>query len=175
MSCPTLVKSAVISALAGFCLVSSAQDHELTTDVVVIGGGISGLSSAMSVLDHGGKVAVLEKLPGLGGAGNYFEGAFAADSDYKRRNGLKEPTADQVYKDVVRFYNYRINAVVLRTLINESGPAMDWIETKGYKFQLNPNNLCGNFQYLPPLSLAGTRLPFKPLIALQHRWNFIKN
>lgn len=61
MSCPTLVKSAVISALAGFCLVSSAQDHELTTDVVVIGGGISGLSSAMSVLDHGGKVAVLEK------------------------------------------------------------------------------------------------------------------
>lgn len=137
MSCPTLVKSAVISALAGFCLVSSAQDHELTTDVVVIGGGISGLSSAMSVLDHGGKVVVLEKLPGLGGAGNYFEGAFAADSDYKRRNGLKEPTADQVYKDVVRFYNYRINAVVLRTLINESGPAMDWIETKGYKFQLN--------------------------------------
>ena len=85
MSCPTLVKSAVISALAGFCLVSSAQDHELTTDVVVIGGGISGLSSAMSVLDHGGKVVVLEKLPGLGGAGNYFEGAFAADSDYKRR------------------------------------------------------------------------------------------
>lgn len=65
MSCPTLVKSAVISALAGFCLVSSAQDHELTTDVVVIGGGISGLSSAMSVLDHGGKVVVLEKLPGL--------------------------------------------------------------------------------------------------------------
>jgi len=62
----TLVKSAVISALAGFCLVSSAQDHELTTDVVVIGGGISGLSSAMSVLDHGGKVVVLEKLPGLG-------------------------------------------------------------------------------------------------------------
>lgn len=145
MSCPTLVKSAVISALAGFCLVSSAQDHELTTDVVVIGGGISGLSSAMSVLDHGGKVAVLEKLPGLGGAGNYFEGAFAADSDYKRRNGLKEPTADQVYKDVVRFYNYRINAVVLRTLINESGPAMDWIETKGYKFVLNQNIV---FDYL---------------------------
>ena len=85
MSFPTLVKSAVISALAGFCLVSSAQDHELTTDVVVIGGGISGLSSAMSVLDHGGKVAVLEKLPGLGGAGNYFEGAFAADSDLKNR------------------------------------------------------------------------------------------
>ncbi len=63
MSCPTLVKSAVISALAGFCLVSSAQDHELTTDVVVIGGGISGLSSAMSVLDHGGKVVVLENFP----------------------------------------------------------------------------------------------------------------
>ena len=35
MSCPTLVNSAVISALAGFCLVSSAQDHDLTTDVVV--------------------------------------------------------------------------------------------------------------------------------------------
>lgn len=91
MSCPTLVKSAVISALAGFCLVSSAQDHELTTDVVVIGGGISGLSSAMSVLDHGGKVVVLEKLPGLGGAGNYFEGALQqiritnAETDLKNR------------------------------------------------------------------------------------------
>ena len=86
MSCPTLVKSAVISALAGFCLVSSAQDHELTTDVVVIGGGISGLSSAMSVLDHGGKVVVLEKLPGLGGAGNYFEGAFAANAETDLKN-----------------------------------------------------------------------------------------
>ncbi len=133
----SIIKVAVTCALAGVCLSGFAQDHELTTDVVVVGGGISGLSSAMSVLDHGGKVVVLEKLPGLGGAGNYFEGAFAADSDYKRRNGLTEPTADQVYKDVVRFYNYRINAVVLRTLINESGPAMDWIETKGYKFKLN--------------------------------------
>ena len=133
----SIIKVAVTYALAGVCLSGFAQDHELTTDVVVVGGGISGLSSAMSVLDHGGKVVVLEKLPGLGGAGNYFEGAFAADSDYKRRNGLTEPTADQVFKDVVRFYNYRINAVVLRTLINESGPAMDWIETKGYKFQLN--------------------------------------
>ncbi len=133
----SIIKVAVTCALAGVCLSGFAQDHELTTDVVVVGGGISGLSSAMSVLDHGGKVVVLEQLPGLDGAGNYFEGAFAADSDYKRRNGLTEPTADQVYKDVVRFYNYRINAVVLRTLINESGPAMDWIETKGYKFKLN--------------------------------------
>lgn len=132
-----IAKIFFLTALASSLTSAFAADQEYTTDVVVVGGGISGLSSAMSVLDHGGKVIVLEKLPGLGGAGNYFEGAFAADSDYKRRNGITEPTADQVYKDVVRFYNYRINSVVLRTLINESGPAMDWIETKGYKFQIN--------------------------------------
>ncbi len=70
----SIIKVAVTCALAGVCLSGFAQDHELTTDVVVVGGGISGLSSAMSVLDHGGKVVVLEKLPGLGGAGTISKG-----------------------------------------------------------------------------------------------------
>jgi len=43
-----------------------AQPH-METKVIVIGGGLSGLSAAHSVIEHGGRVLLLEKNPFCGG------------------------------------------------------------------------------------------------------------
>lgn len=42
------------------------QPH-MENKVIVIGGGLSGLSAAHSVLEHGGRVLLLEKNPFCGG------------------------------------------------------------------------------------------------------------
>jgi len=39
----------------------------LKNKVIVVGGGLSGLSAAHSVLEHGGRVLLLEKNPFCGG------------------------------------------------------------------------------------------------------------
>ena len=39
----------------------------MSSQVIVVGGGLSGLSAAHTVLEHGGRVVVLEKMPFLGG------------------------------------------------------------------------------------------------------------
>lgn len=45
----------------------TAEDETLDTDVLVIGGGIAGLASAIEAANAGAKVVVLEKLDRLGG------------------------------------------------------------------------------------------------------------
>lgn len=39
----------------------------MSTAVIVVGGGLSGLSAAHTVLEHGGRVILLEKNPFCGG------------------------------------------------------------------------------------------------------------
>lgn len=55
------------------------KEHvELTTDVVVVGAGISGLSTAISAKTNGADVILLEKLNRTGGSAMFCSGNFAS-------------------------------------------------------------------------------------------------
>lgn len=68
--------------------VGEGQLIEKTADVVVVGGGGAGLAAAVSVLQNGGTVLVLEKMPVLGGSTIIAGGQYNAVDD--KRQGVIE-------------------------------------------------------------------------------------
>jgi fumarate reductase flavoprotein subunit len=99
-------------------------------DVVIVGGGLSGLSAALTAAESGLRTIVLEKLPILGGAGNFPEGSLGIGTRYQREHGITT-TTDQVFAKVMEFHHWRCNAAVIRTLLNESGRTIDWLVDHG--------------------------------------------
>ena len=75
----TLIALALFLGIATGCSTKKDEGKEdskvLTTDVIVIGGGISGLASAVFAADQGAEVIVLEKLGLTGGSGLLSSGA----------------------------------------------------------------------------------------------------
>lgn len=68
------------------------KDETIDTQVVVIGGGGAGLAAAVSAVQNGAKVVVLEKLGYLGGSTNVSGGAFnAVDPKRQKQWALKTP------------------------------------------------------------------------------------
>ena len=56
-------------------LALSDADRTYDTDIVIAGGGLSGLSAALTAAESGVKAIVLEKMHFLGGAGLFPEGS----------------------------------------------------------------------------------------------------
>ncbi len=64
--------------------VSSTEDMKYDTDIVIAGGGLSGLSAALTAAESGLKAIVLEKLNFLGGAGIFPEGSLGIGTRYQK-------------------------------------------------------------------------------------------
>lgn len=119
------------------------EDLEYATDIVVAGAGLSGLSAALTALKCGVKVIVLEKLHFVGGAGIFPEGSLGIGTRYQKTHEIRTTTAE-VFSKVMEFHHWRCNASVIRTLLNESGPTIDWltdygVEIKGIRTMFPPD------------------------------------
>nr|WP_320015742.1 FAD-dependent oxidoreductase [uncultured Desulfobacter sp.] len=99
-------------------------------DIAIAGGGLSGLSAALTAVENGLKVIVLEKMPFLGGAGLFPEGSLGIGTRFQMENGIKT-TTDEVFTKTMDFHHWRCNAAVIRTLFNESGKTINWLEEQG--------------------------------------------
>lgn len=106
----------------------------LETDVIVVGGGLSGLSAGLTAVEKGAKVIIFEKLPGVGGAGNYPEGSLGVGTRYQKAHGSYK-SVEEVFAKGIEFHHWRVNASVLHTLIANSGRTIDWIEDQGITFR----------------------------------------
>ncbi len=109
---------------------SSPADRGYEADIVIAGGGLSGLSAALTAAESGLKAMVLEKMPFTGGAGLFPEGSMGIGTRYQKGNGITT-TTDQVFARVMEFHHWRCNAPVIRTLLDESGKTIDWLEDHG--------------------------------------------
>ena len=69
-------------------------------DIVIAGGGLSGLSAALTAAENGIKVIVLEKMHFLGGAGLFPEGSLGIGTRYQKKNGI-QTTTDKVFSKVM--------------------------------------------------------------------------
>ena len=109
-----------------------ATDQKYDVDIVIVGGGLSGLSAALTAVENGVRAIVLEKMHFLGGAGLFPEGSLGIGTRYQKENGI-QTTIDEVFAKVMEFHHWRCNASVIRTLLNESGKTIDWLTDHGIK------------------------------------------
>ncbi len=106
-----------------------------TYDVVVVGGGGAGLAAAIEAAGAGAKVAVLEKLPMVGGStllsGGYV---YATGSEMQKKLGVKDsPEA------LAQYWSDRAGGVVdqaqLKLVAEQSGATIDWLVGLGVEFK----------------------------------------
>jgi len=82
------------------------EQFDAQYDVVVIGGGGSGLSAAVQAAKDGLTCAVIEKEAQLGGSSSFAEGHAAFDSDEQSKRGIKV-TKDEGFEAYVNYSHGR--------------------------------------------------------------------
>lgn len=112
-------------------------------DVVVVGAGASGVAAAVQAAELGAKTIVLEKQSVAGGNGQGTEGMFAAESSLQREKGLPPITFRQVIKSEQEFFNFRIDNLLWRDLVDASGANIDWLIENGVEFSGEVDNYNG--------------------------------
>lgn len=100
-------------------------------DIVVIGSGGAGLSSAIQASQKGADVIVLEKMGIVGGNSNYSTaGLNASETGVQRKLGI-EDTNEQYFEDTMKGGHYLNDPDLVHTLVENSADAVDWLSSLG--------------------------------------------
>jgi fumarate reductase flavoprotein subunit len=109
----------------------------MQTDVVVVGGGASGLAAAISAATEGAQVLLIEKNPYLGGSARLSVGSInAAGSTLQKRVGITD-TPDEHFADMDHFmgpYAALENRELRRILVDNVAGTLDWLMAMGLRF-----------------------------------------
>lgn len=108
-------------------------DETIDCDVVVIGGGNSGLTAAVQAAELGAKVVLLECNAALGGNGQFTEGIFAVNSTMQKAAGI-DITLREIIAKEQEFFNYRVNALYWKDMTENSADNIDWLLSNGVLF-----------------------------------------
>jgi len=129
--------------------------HE--TDLVVVGCGIAGLATAVSALERGARVAILERAPVEERGGNTrwteaylrmkaedavsddFVAHFAANAGYHLDPALVDATAADYdnWPSIVKTLNFT-DPEIVDTLAAEAPATLAWLKTQGVRFEFLP-------------------------------------
>ena len=108
----------------------------LTSDVVVIGGGGSGMAAALSALEAGAhKVVILEKLGYLGGSTQVSGGAFNAVDDARQKPQGIVDSKPIFFEATMRGGHYVGNPELVHYLTYNATDAVAWLEKEGVEFR----------------------------------------
>ena len=100
-------------------------------DVVVIGAGGAGLTSAIAAYEKGAKVILIEKTELLGGNTNYATaGLNAAGTKIQENLGIKD-SPELFYEDTMKGGKNKNNKELVRVLVNNSSAIVDWLIERG--------------------------------------------
>jgi fumarate reductase flavoprotein subunit len=121
--------------------ISAGQIKEsITTEVVIIGAGTSGLVCANAAVENGAKIVVIasSSTPVARGGSNH-----AFSSKLMRSLGLKSDVARE-FKDEMKCHSFRIDQDKWWLWAHKSGEAMDWLidkmEAAGYRSVIEMGN-----------------------------------
>ncbi|GGF79424.1 hypothetical protein GCM10010912_25540 [Paenibacillus albidus] len=108
------------------------KTEQLSADVIVVGAGASGVSSAVSAADKGAKVIIIEKTATIGGASNLSWAGKFYNSSAAVSSGLKVNVEKEISDWIVNNH-WRVDAAAIRQYVTKSGATYDWLNQKGYK------------------------------------------
>ena len=118
----------------------STEVKDITTDVLVIGGGGSGMTAAISATENGADVLLVEKMQFLGGAASISGGQVnAGGSNYQKEHGVTDDSAELVAQDLYKG-GHDLNDKTLVKMYSENvGKTFDWLhDTVGVGFGEEP-------------------------------------
>lgn len=107
-------------------------------DVIVVGGGGSGLAAAVSAAEHGARVLLLEKHAQLGGATGIAVGSLTANRTQIQANAGVEDSLDDHAEDAGLFAPPEIerhnNPEMRRWFLDQSADTLHWLMKMGLNF-----------------------------------------
>lgn len=104
-------------------------------DVIVIGGGASGLLCAVRAAECGAKVCILDKNKLLGGTAKCAMGIFGVESNAQKRMDIQE-TADQCFERHMTVNQWSCDGRLVREWMRGSRKVMNWLEAHGMDFDM---------------------------------------
>ena len=96
-----------------------SEAFEFNYDVIVIGGGGSGFSTAVQAAKNGLSCAVLEKEDKVGGSSSFAEGHAAFESDEQEKRGIKV-TKEQAYQNYLSYSHWRCNPALVNRYVENA-------------------------------------------------------
>lgn len=113
-----------------------------TYDVIIVGGGGSGLAAAVRALEQGARVLVLEKQSQLGGTTGMAIGSFTANGTSLQRDAGVNDNADDHEEDAGQFAAAEVeshnNSELRRFFLGETAETLEWLQGMGLYFH-GPN------------------------------------
>ena len=118
---------------------SKETEYETEADIIVVGGGAAGMTAAITAVDEGAKVILLEKSAVLGGntvcAAN---GINAADSAVQLENEkYNEVKASVEGLEDLQMNNEDAREELVKAFAENSGETIDWLSGLGVDFEVD--------------------------------------
>ncbi len=113
------------------------ENKSIDAEIAILGAGGGGLAAALSAAEAGCRsILVLEKAPAPGGTTVMAHDLFAAESPVQIRQGV-DASRDFCFNRAMEWAHWdRVNARLLRAIIDKSGDTVRWLEEKGVVFHL---------------------------------------
>ncbi|NQV23309.1 MAG: FAD-dependent oxidoreductase [Rhodopirellula sp.] len=107
-------------------------------DIIVVGGGGSGLAAAVSAAEHGADVLLLEKQPALGGTTGIAVGSFTASGTRLQTQSGIQDSAQAHHQDAGLFsapdIEARNNDPLRRYFLSHAADTLHWLMDMGLSF-----------------------------------------
>ena len=128
------MKKTLIAAALSMMVASPAFAAE-SADIVVVGSGGAGLSSAITATERGAKVIVLEKMAYFGGNSNRSEGEMnAAGTKQQKAHGITDDTPERFAADTIRGGHGLNDPALVKALTENAASAEEWLLDLGAHF-----------------------------------------
>lgn len=106
---------------------------KMEADVVIVGGGMSGISAAVAAAEKDASVIVLEKGHTTGGAAGMGMGLFAVESRYQKEQ-MVDLSLAEAYETFMDYTHWRVDGRLVRKYFAQSADTIRWLEDMGVEF-----------------------------------------
>ncbi|MDR3361841.1 MAG: FAD-dependent oxidoreductase [Desulfovibrio sp.] len=113
------------------------SNYDAEYDLIVVGGGGSGKSAALTAAQSGLKVVILEKRAETGGSSIYAEGTTAFESSEQKARGKPKdgkghfPTKEEGFRRYTEYSHHRANHEVARMQVENTAETIDILKGLG--------------------------------------------
>ena len=105
--------------------------EDVSTDIVIVGGGGAGLAAAIEATNQGAEVILVEKNAFLGGNTNYATGGMnAAGTKHQESKGI-EDSPEIHFQDTMKGGYEKNDPELVKTMTEKAAETIDWLEELG--------------------------------------------